>query len=68
MIKKMVKIGNSVGVILDKFILKELDWSGGDLVEVRYFPAAQKVAVRKLGKSGEDLQKAKRYRKIQFKI
>lgn len=62
MVKKIVKIGNSVGVILDKFILTDLGWSGGDLVELEHFPSEQKVTVRKLGKSDEDLLKAKRYR------
>lgn len=61
MIKRIIKVGNSVGVIFDKFILTELGWSGGDLLEVAHDPRQRKMTVRKLGRAAEDQRKRRRY-------
>ena len=43
---KIIKIGNSLGVVLRKFILDDIDWRRGDRVDFEYDPKEKVLKIR----------------------
>lgn len=45
-IQKIIKIGNSSGIIIPKPLLKYLGWKAGSVVDVSYHPIMKAIIVK----------------------
>ena len=45
---KLIQIGNSVGLVISKILLKSINWKKGDFVEYEYDGGKKRLTVRNL--------------------